>query len=159
MLLPAITLSLCGQRRQIDRLNCGEGKTFFYGKRGFSPHLPHLSYPYSRKRALHFCRRQKASHCEAMLHDGCNPSLHILTPPLSKKARYFADLPAALLGYNSVIIIISLLAKRALHFCRRQKASHCEAMLHDGCNPSLHILPPPPFFEKNGVFAAPPVPP
>ena len=77
MLLPAITLSLCGQRRQIDRLNCGEGKTFFYGKRGFSPHLPHLSYPYSRKRALHFCRRQKASHCEAMLHDGCNPSLHI----------------------------------------------------------------------------------
>ncbi|MBE6362142.1 MAG: hypothetical protein E7054_00655 [Lentisphaerae bacterium] len=30
-------------------------------------------------------------------------------------------------------------------------------MLHDGCNPSLHILCPSPF-KKSEVFAAPPVP-
>ena len=51
-----------------------------------------LSYPYSRKRALHFCRRQKASHCEAMLHDGCNPSLHILSLPLFQKKRSILSL-------------------------------------------------------------------
>ena len=32
------------------------------------------------------------------------------------------------------------------------KASHCEAMLHDGCNPSLHISFPLSLFKKSEVF-------
>ena len=29
-----------------------------------------LSHPYSRKRALHVCRKANTSHCKAILHDG-----------------------------------------------------------------------------------------
>jgi len=98
----------------------GRGKTFFHGKKGFSPpqtpplfeksgvFLPlrcrgktiNLSYPYSRKRALHVCQRQ---------------TLHIakqcFTQDLSCASRWFV---------SQTNTIISLLAKRALHVCQRQ---------------------------------------
>ena len=72
----------------------GKGKTFFHVKknRTSAPVFPspiNLSHPYSRSERFTL-PQAKASHCEAMLHDGCNPSLHISFPlSLFKKSEVF----------------------------------------------------------------------
>jgi len=124
--------------------------------------------PYSRKRALHFRHRRKASHCEAMLHAGkysrrftlvCNTQTNTPSPPTFFKKSGVVLLPLVakrIIFYKSTQ---PYSRKRALHFRRKAKsftlrsnASRREVFpaLHVGLQHANQHPKPHPFSKKAG---------
>ena len=121
------------------------------------------SHPYSRKRALHVCRRQTlhiATQCFTTDAIRLFTSLH---PPLFEKSEVFCRSACPAIarratadcrGITYINLSYPYSRKRALHVCRRQTL-HIAKQCFTTDAIRLFTSLPPSFFKKSGVCFAP----